>query len=442
MLYLQKQVWSMKLIERSDYTERIERAFGKGVIVALTGQRRVGKSCIMAQVMRHIGSLPQANVVYLNKEKNEFDDIRNYNDLLGFVNGRLSKDKDNYLFIDEIQDIDGFERALRSLQADDACQIMVTGSNAKMLSSELTTYLSGRHIDYHIHSLGYEEFLLFHKMPDGYEALTAYLQYGGLPQLGRIGLDDRELVDDYLESVYSTILLKDIVERGQIRNVSLLKTLVRFMADNIGKLFSATSIVNFLKGQRVDTSAKVILNYLDLLCDAYIINRVSRYDIHGKRIFELGDKYYFEDLGLRNHIVGGNRSADIEKVMENAVYLSRHVLVHVHPSWHEHQFRTQPFGLLRRHGRPHPVFARLVTGRSHHATCLTVAHGYGFAAQFGMVALLYRCVEGVHVHVYDFPFGHIIKDLFPSAKIASFGVKRAMFRGRLGCNSLSIVWCG
>lgn len=311
----------MKLIERSNYTERIERAFGKGVIVALTGQRRVGKSCIMAQVMRHIGSLPQANVVYLNKEKNEFDDIRDYNDLLGFVNGRLSKDKDNYLFIDEIQDIDGFERALRSLQADDACQIMVTGSNAKMLSSELTTYLSGRHIDYHIHSLGYEEFLLFHKMPDGYEALTAYLQYGGLPHLGRIGLDDRELVDDYLESVYSTILLKDIVERGQIRNVSLLKTLVRFMADNIGKLFSATSIVNFLKGQRVDTSAKVILNYLDLLCDAYIINRVSRYDIHGKRIFELGDKYYFEDLGLRNHIVGGNRSADIEKVMENAVYL-------------------------------------------------------------------------------------------------------------------------
>ena len=321
MLYLQKQVWSMKLIERSNYTERIERAFGKGVIVALTGQRRVGKSCIMAQVMRHIGSLPQANVVYLNKEKNEFDGIRDYNDLLGFVNGRLSKDKDNYLFIDEIQDIDGFERALRSLQADDACQIMVTGSNAKMLSSELTTYLSGRHIDYHIHSLGYEEFLLFHKMPDGYEALTAYLQYGGLPHLGRIGLDDRELVDDYLESVYSTILLKDIVERGQIRNVSLLKTLVRFMADNIGKLFSATSIVNFLKGQRVDTSAKVILNYLDLLCDAYIINRVSRYDIHGKRIFELGDKYYFEDLGLRNHIVGGNRSADIEKVMENAVYL-------------------------------------------------------------------------------------------------------------------------
>lgn len=311
----------MKLIERSDYTERIERAFGKGVIVALTGQRRVGKSCIMAQVMRHIGSLPQANVVYLNKEKNEFDGIRDYNDLLGFANGRLSKEKDNYLFIDEIQDIDGFERALRSLQADDACQIMVTGSNAKMLSSELTTYLSGRHIDYHIHSLGYEEFLLFHKMPDGDEALTAYLQYGGLPQLGRMGLDDRELVDDYLESVYSTILLKDIVERGQIRNVSLLKTLVRFMADNIGKLFSATSIVNFLKGQRVDTSAKVILNYLDLLCDAYIINRVSRYDIHGKRIFELGDKYYFEDLGLRNHIVGGNRSADIEKVMENAVYL-------------------------------------------------------------------------------------------------------------------------
>ena len=112
----------MKLIERLDYTEKIERIFGKGVIVALTGQRRVGKSCIMAQVMQHIGSLPQANVVYLNKERNEFDNICDYNDLLGFVNGRLSTGKDNYLFIDEVQDIDGFERALRSLQADDAWQ--------------------------------------------------------------------------------------------------------------------------------------------------------------------------------------------------------------------------------------------------------------------------------------------------------------------------------
>lgn len=311
----------MNIINRSDYTERIERMFNKGVIIALTGQRRVGKSCIMKQVMAHVKEKTENNVIYINKENKDFEHIRNSHDFHEYVDSCLLDDKENYLFVDEIQDIKDFEKTLRSLQSDDACNIMTTGSNAKMLSSELATYLSGRHVEYHIQSLSYEEFLMFHNLPDSDESLSVYMQNGGLPHLRRIGLDDTELVGDYLESIYNTIILKDVIEREEIRNVPLLKTLIRFISDNIGKQFSARSIVKFLKSQMVDSSTKVILTYLEYLCNAYIINKVGRYDIHGRRLFELGDKYYFEDIGLRNQIIAGNRSADIEKVMENIVYL-------------------------------------------------------------------------------------------------------------------------
>ena len=136
-----------------------------------------------------------------------------------------------------------------------------------------------------------------------------------------LGLENTDLVEDYLDNVYNTIVLRDIIERENIRNIPLLRTLLKFVSDNIGKQFSATSIVKFLKSQNTETSAKMILTYLEYLSNAFIIDRVNRYDIHGKRLFELGDKFYFEDLGIRNHIIGGNRRFDIEKVMENAVYI-------------------------------------------------------------------------------------------------------------------------
>ena len=141
------------------------------------------------------------------------------------------------------------------------------------------------------------------------------------PEACSLGLENTDLVEDYLDNVYNTIVLRDIIERENIRNIPLLRTLLKFVSDNIGKQFSATSIVKFLKSQNTETSAKMILTYLEYLSNAFIIDRVNRYDIHGKRLFELGDKFYFEDLGIRNHIIGGNRRFDIEKVMENAVYI-------------------------------------------------------------------------------------------------------------------------
>ena len=312
------------LLERQGYSERIERMFGKGMVVALTGQRRVGKSCVMRRIYEKYSQDNHNNVIYIDMEKTAFADITNYKNLEAYVAERLDTTKENYLFIDEVQEIQDFEKAILSLQSDGSCQIMVTGSNAKMLSSELSTRLRGRYMGYHIHGLDYAEFIEFHNLQDSDDSLSLFLQYGGLPQLRQLGLENTDLVDDYLENVINTIVLRDIIERENIRNVPLLRTLVRFIADNIGKQFSARSIVGFLKSQNTEASTNMVLNYLEYLSNAYIIDRIGRYNIHGKKLLELGDSFYFEDLGLRNHLVGGNRHFDIEKVMENAVY--RHLL--------------------------------------------------------------------------------------------------------------------
>lgn len=312
----------MRIIERQQYIEHILRYIGKGMIIALTGQRRVGKSYIIRQLVSEIESKsPDANIIYINKEKTKFDNIRNSDDLSRYLSGKLIDGGENYLLIDEVQDIDGFENVLRSLNADEECQIIVTGSNAKMLSSELSTYLGGRYIEIHIQSLSYREFLTFHNISDSDDSLQKYLGFGGLPHLYRLGLENEDMVWEYIQNIYNTIVLKDVVQREGLRNVTLFENLMSFVSDNVGQLVSATSLSKYLKSQRVDLTPLSAINYLKAASNAYIINKVSRYDIHGKRLLESNDKYYFEDLGLRNMLAGPNRIGDIEKVIENAVYL-------------------------------------------------------------------------------------------------------------------------
>lgn len=191
-----------------------------------------------------------------------------------------------------------------------------------MLSSELSTYLSGRYIEIHVQSLNYPEFCAFHHVQDSDEALMDYLSYGGLPQLAHIGLSNKQMVKDYLSDIYNTVLMKDVVKRENIRNVRFLDDLVHFLSDNTGKNISANSISKFMKSQGIVVSPTLVINYLDYLCNAYIIVRTPRFDIHGRRVFETNEKYYFDDIGLRNILVGINLMRDIEKLMENAVFLS------------------------------------------------------------------------------------------------------------------------
>nr|MCR5455092.1 ATP-binding protein [Bacteroidales bacterium] len=264
---------------------------------------------------------PQNNVIYINKEKSDFDYIVSNVEFGNYVKENIQSDKDNYLFVDEVQNIKKFELTLRSLQADEECHIMITGSNAKMFSSELATYLSGRYIEFHIQSLSYQEFLEFHGLERGEETLLKYLDFGGLPQLGALDLANDELIYSYLHDVFNTIVLKDIVERQEIRNVIVLNNLVALIANNIGKLISANSISKTIRQIFPSSSSSGISNYIEYLCNAFVINRVKRYDIRGKQLFENNDKFYFEDLGLRNILTGHNHTKDIEKLIENAVYL-------------------------------------------------------------------------------------------------------------------------
>lgn len=310
-----------QLIKRPDYTDKITPFIGKNIIKILTGQRRVGKSFILKQIIEEIKRRnADANIIYIDKEQEEFSNLSNNKDLNKYVNAHLTQNKENYLFIDEVQEIQSFELCIRSLLNQNKCDIFCTGSNAKMLSGELATLLGGRYISFSIHGLNYQEFLLFNKIKDSNENLNLYLTLGGMPYLHNIGLD-QSIVREYLKSLYATILLKDVVKRENIRNVAFLENLVMYLAGNIGSLFSAQNISKYLKAQKINLPTQSVINYLKALTNSFFIHKVSRAEVSGLKIFEIGEKYYFEDLGLRNSIRPLNYNADISKLMENIVYL-------------------------------------------------------------------------------------------------------------------------
>lgn len=309
----------MEAIVRQRYLDAIERYIGKETIIVLIGQRRVGKSYILRLLCEQKQLEMSNNVIYIDKEKRQFDSIQDYQDLNAYIESHLVHGKHNFIMIDEVQDIREFERSVRSYRTEPDTDIIITGSNAKMLSGELATIIGGRYKSVYIQSLSYTEFLKFHNLEDGDDALSKYIQYGGMPGLSRIGLEGDD-ARAYQNDIISTVLLKDVIMRNQIRNTVFLENLVHFLADNTGKVISANSIARFMKSRDVSVTSTVVLNYLAFLCQAYVIQKVSRYDIHGKRIFESNDKYYFEDHGIRNALAGGSREGDIEKVIENIVY--------------------------------------------------------------------------------------------------------------------------
>jgi len=304
--------------ERPRYLSNIVPFIGKNLIKVLTGQRRVGKSYLLFQLMQYIRRQDgKANLIYINKEDLQFDSIRNASDLHAYVLSKSVKTERNCIFIDEIQDIVEFERALRSLLLQENNDIFITGSNAKMLSGELATYLSGRYIEFPIYSLSYPEFLAFHHLNNSEESLMHYFLYGGLPYLIHLQLNNQCF--EYLKSIYATIILRDVVSRYHVRNTVFLEKLVAFLADNIGHLFSAKKISDFLKSQQMNLSPNQIQIYADYLANAFLIHKVSRYDIKGRRLFETGDKYYFENMGIRNTIAG-YKPNDLGIILENVVF--------------------------------------------------------------------------------------------------------------------------
>ncbi len=304
---------------RDLYIKKVIPHIKKPLIKVFTGHRRSGKSYLLLSVIDFIQKEdPAANILYINKEYYEFDSIRDYHQLQDYFNQNLQSGSNNYIFVDEIQEIEGFEKTIRNIFSKNLADIYISGSNAEILSGELATMLSGRYVEIQVHPLSYPEFLDFFSLSDSADALNRYLKQGGMPGLMHVSPTDGPM-SDYLRGILSTVLMKDVVARYNIRNVTFLENLIRYLSDNIASIISAKSISDFLKSQRIKVTPNLVLDYLKHLCSAYFANKVSRMDLTGKRIFEVGEKYFFEDLGLRNILVG-YKPGDISKLLENVVY--------------------------------------------------------------------------------------------------------------------------
>lgn len=310
----------MEILTRQHYADIVDSWIGKGNIIALVGSRRVGKSYILKDFIQRHSRDENSNIIYVDKEKKNFKSIKNKDDLDTWIEERFVQGKHNYILIDEVQEIASFEDSVCSWYSEDDTDVLITGSNSDLLSGELATRLSGRHVEIRVHPLTYMEFLQFHNLPDSDESLMTYLNYGGLPGLRTVGLDNEEQIWAYLASVFNTIMLKDIIERYDIRNIPFLNNLIAFYADTTGKLTSANSISKYMKSQNENVSSNLILLYRSFYSEAFLIDVVSRYDIHGKKLFESNEKIYWDDIGLRNLKASGGMDSYIEKVIENAVY--------------------------------------------------------------------------------------------------------------------------
>jgi len=305
--------------QRSTYLSRIKPFIRKSLVKVMVGHRRVGKSFILYQLNELIKQEePDANIIYINKEDIDFVDIKTFQDLNDYILSKSVSDRMNYIFVDEIQEIQDFRIAIRSLALNQNNDIYITGSNSEIFSSDLANELGGRYIEFVIYSLSYLEFLEFHDLENNDESLELYTHYGGLPYLIHLPMNEYVIME-YLKSIYATIVLKDVVQRKNIRNTAFLEQLIMFLANNTGNLFSSKSISDFLKGQKIDLSPYVISEYAMALADAFLVHRVGRYDIAGKRLFERGDKYYFENLGIRN-VIAGYKRQDRARRLENMVY--------------------------------------------------------------------------------------------------------------------------
>ena len=312
------------MYKRNLYIEKIRPYIDKPVVKVITGMRRVGKSCFLQLIMNELYArkVAKKSILYINKESLDYDFIQDYRDLNRYVIDSFSGVKGTkYLFVDEIQEIEYWEKAIASFLADGDFDIYITGSNAHLLSSEIATLISGRYIEIPVHSLSFEEFLLFRdkRTKNKREEFSTYLWAGGFPAIHHFDFN-QEVVYQYISSIYNTILLKDVIKRNNVRNVTLLENITRYIFQNVGNIFTAKKVSDYLKSQKLRVSIDTVQNYISYLISTFAVFKVPRFDVKGKRLLELHEKYYLGDVALR-HALLGYREGDISGVLENLVYL-------------------------------------------------------------------------------------------------------------------------
>jgi len=308
------------MLKRELYLSQIRGFYDSDLIKILVGIRRCGKSVILEQIMDELkaNEIDDEHIIYVNFEFIEFEELTDYKKLNEYVKNKIKDDKLYYLFFDEIQSVDNFEKVINSLRASKKVSTFITGSNSRLLSDELSTVLSGRYVAFKVNPLSYKEMLELLGEKEGTdELLFDYMQWGGLPN--RFQFKDEKLIKNYLYGVFDSIILRDVVERLKIRDVALFNLILQYVIDTIGREFSAQNVINFLKNEGREVSTLTVYSYLNALCKALLIRKVYRYDVHGRAVLKTLNKYYVTDLGIAQ-IKNNKSEMDKAFALENIVY--------------------------------------------------------------------------------------------------------------------------
>lgn len=310
-----------KTIYRKEYMEKLRVYKDKDIIKVLTGIRRSGKSTILNEFKKELidDGIFEKNIISINFEDNSNKELLDNQKLHDYILSKVDKNTMNYVFLDEIQNVPEFEKCVNSLFLKDYIDIYITGSNSYMLSGELATYLTGRYIQIHVLPLSFKEYISFHGETDELKKYNEYIVYGGLPYL--INLDNSTEKLDYLDSIYNTVILKDVISRKKINDALVLESICRFLFDNIGSNVSTKKISDTLSSNGRKNSVHTIEEYLNGLLESYILYKVNRFDIKGKQLLKTQEKYYLSDLGLRTYLLGRNHSKDLGHILENVIFL-------------------------------------------------------------------------------------------------------------------------
>ena len=313
----------MDYIFRDKYIEKIKKFIDKPIVKILTGMRRVGKSTILNIIKDQVlKDVPDENKIYMNFESFEFFDIKDANALKDYLSEKL-KDKEGkvYFFFDEIQLVKDWEKVVNGLRVSHNCDIYITGSNSKLISGDLATLLAGRYVEFEIQPFTFDEFSEIYRSSNlsQEELFQKFIKIGGMPGLKYFNLEE-EVSQKYLNDIYNTVLVKDVLNYNNIRDVDIFNRILSFAMQNIGANFSASAIRNYLKSENRNISVDTVLNYLEYCNKAFVLKKVPRYDLGGKKLLKVDEKYYLTDHGFRQSM-GFSNVIDIEKTLENIVYI-------------------------------------------------------------------------------------------------------------------------
>lgn len=313
----------MDYIFRNKYIEKIKKFIDKPIVKILTGMRRVGKSTILNIIKDQVlKDVPDENKIYMNFESFEFFDIKDANALKDYLSEKL-KDKEGkvYFFFDEIQLVKDWEKVINGLRVSHNCDIYITGSNSKLISGDLATLLAGRYVEFEIQPFTFDEFSEIYRSSNlsREELFQKFIKIGGMPGLKYFNLEE-EVSQKYLNDIYNTVLVKDVLNYNNIRDVDIFNRILSFAMQNIGANFSASAIRNYLKSENRNISVDTVLNYLEYCNKAFVLKKVPRYDLGGKKLLKVDEKYYLTDHGFRQSM-GFSNVKDIEKTLENIVYI-------------------------------------------------------------------------------------------------------------------------